>query len=187
MEKLSINKLTNIPVYDLGDIILRPIREDDYHDMFLYGSDPEVTKTLFWDTYKEETDALESIKNVFLTRPAKGVPLAHGIVHKNENKMIGTCDIFFIDYERGLGEIGYCLNRKYWNKGYTTKACKKVIEFGFDYLGLDKIIIRHHKGNIGSRRVIEKSGFKYLKDVYLESKDEYFPTYSLTKEDFFIR
>ena len=69
--------------------------------MFLYESDPEVTKTLFWDTYKEERDALESIKNVFLTRPTKGVPLAHAIVHK-KNKMIGTCDIFFIDYEKGF-------------------------------------------------------------------------------------
>ncbi len=184
MEKPNIDKLTNIPTYDLGEIYLRAVVYEDYKDMYDYGSDDLVTKTLFWDSYKTVEEAKNAVKEVFLSRPSKGVPSAYAVVHKETNKMLGTCDIFFVDWEREIAEIGYCLNRNYWGRGYMTKACKAVLDFGFNYLGLNKIVIRHHLGNIGSKRVIEKSGFIYKEDVYLEKLDTYFPTYALSKEEY---
>lgn len=80
---------------------------------------------------------------IFLPRPSRGIPAAYAIVHKDLNKMIGTCDFFTVNWEESYGEVGYCLNREYWNRGYVTLACKTLIEFGFNYLGLEKIVIRH--------------------------------------------
>ena len=179
--KLSIEKLINIPVIDLGDIVLRAVEYDDYRDMFEYGSDDEVTKMLNWDSYRTVQDAKDAVNNVFLTRPSKGTPSAYAIIHKEDNKMIGTCDFFRVDWEKESGEIGYCLNRDYWNRGYITKSCKAVIEFGFNYLGLNKIEIGHMKDNIGSKRVIEKCGFKYTGEEYHKALDVMLPKYELLK------
>lgn len=185
MEPKTVEELTNIPVIDLDDIYLRAVEYEDYKDMFDYGSDDEVTKTLAWGTYTELQDALDSIQNVFLTRPKKEIPAAYAIVHKQDHKMIGTCDFFRVDWEDAVGEIGYVLNRKYWNRGYMTKVCKAVIQFGFEYLGLQKIEIRHLPENNGSRRVIEKCGFTYTKDVYFKNFDRYIPNYEIVREEYY--
>jgi ribosomal-protein-alanine N-acetyltransferase len=161
-------RLTDIPVIDLGDIVLRPIRQSDYMDMYDYGKDDQVTKYLAWDSYSSVLEAKQSVEKVFLTRPSNGVPSAYAIVHKNDRKMIGTCDIFKVNWLTLTGEIGYVIHRDYWGKGIMTKACKAVIRFGFSQLGLKTIEIGHDVNNIGSQRVIEKCGFEFVKESYVE-------------------
>jgi ribosomal-protein-alanine N-acetyltransferase len=161
-------RLRDIPVIDLGDIVLRPISQSDYMDMYDYGKDDQVTKYLAWDSYSSVLEAKQSVEKVFLTRPSNGVPSAYAIVHKNDHKMIGTCDIFKVNWLTLTGEIGYVIHRDYWGKGIMTKACKTVIRFGFSYLGLKTIEIGHEINNIGSQRVIEKCGFEFVKEAYVE-------------------
>lgn len=177
-------ELTNIPVVDLGEIYLRAVEFEDYKDMFEYGSDDEVTKTLVWNSYTSIEEAIHSVKTVFLTRPERDIPAAYAIIHKQDQKMIGTCDFFTVDWETGIGEIGYVLNRHYWNKGYMTKVCKALIDFGFHYLGLKKIEIRHLPGNIGSKRVIEKCGFQFIGDLYFQRFNKEIPSYEMTKKQY---
>lgn len=184
MKRFTKEYLSNIPTKDLGEILLRPVRLEDYKDMYDYGKDDEVTKTVIWNSYTSIDDAVMSIKNLFLPRPEKGVPSAYAIVHKEDNKMIGTCDIFRLDYELEEGEIGYVLHRHYWGRGYMTLACKAVLELGFDYLHLNKIHIGHMKGNMGSRRVIEKCGFTLVREgkhsrLNIEGRE-----YEMTKEEY---
>ena len=62
--------------------------------------------------------------------------------------------------ENKEGEIGYILNRRYWNQGYMTEAARKVVSFGFEQLGLHRIIATCDPANIGSYRVMEKIGMQ---------------------------
>ena len=183
MTKPTIEYLENIPDIDLGDILLRKISKEDYLDLYDYGKNDEVTKTLFWDSYQKKEDALKSIEYVFLPRPTKGIPAAHAIIDKSNNKMIGTCDIFRVDWEQKIGEIGYVLHQDYWGKGIMTKVCKAVMDFGFEYVGLDKIEIAHEKGNIGSKRVIEKCGFNFVTTKLHKERNKYISYYELYKYD----
>ncbi len=187
MERFTEEYLKDLPVKDLGEIFLRPVKLEDYLDMYEYGKDDEVTKTVIWNSYRSVEDAIDSIKKVFLPRPEKGVPSAYAIVHKETNKMIGTCDIFRINYETMEGEIGYVLNRQYWGRGYMTLACEAVLDLGFNYLYLNKVHIGHMKENIGSRRVIEKCGFRLTKEgkhsrLNIEGRE-----YEMTKEEYLNR
>ncbi len=59
--------------------------------------------------------------------------------------------------------LGYVLGRKYWNKGITTKAIRKILNFGFNKLRLKKIIADNDEDNPASGRVLEKNGFKFIK------------------------
>jgi ribosomal-protein-alanine N-acetyltransferase len=185
MRALSEKKLTSIPQIDLGDLLLRRIEPNDYKDVYDYGKDPEVTKHLTWDYYKSEDEAIFAIKRVFLQRPKMQLPAAHAIIHKQDNKMIGTCDFCFVDWEKREGEIGYVLHKSYWNKGYMTRVLCAVMEFGYRYLKLKTIIIRHLPDNKASQRVIEKCGFLRIEDSFHEPTNQLVPTYKLTKRDFF--
>jgi ribosomal-protein-alanine N-acetyltransferase len=50
------------------------------------------------------------------------------------------------------------LNWYYWNKGFATESLKAVIDFGFDTLNLHRIEAGCAVNNIGSFKVLEKSG-----------------------------
>lgn len=180
-KKLTINELTNIFVIELDQIYLRAIKKSDYLDLYEYGKDAEVTKWLTWESFKSIDDAKNAIRDVFLSRPKKGIPSAYAIVIRQTDKMIGTCDFHTINWETATGEIGYCLNRAYWGRGYVTKACQAVVKFGFDYLKLKTITISYEKGNTASQRVIEKCGFTYIKDVYDSKTNKVMCTYKLEK------
>lgn len=180
----SEEKLQNIPVIDLGDILLRAVEYGDYKDMYLYGSDDEVTKTLFWNSYKNLEEAKQSVMKVFLSRPSNSLPAAYAIFHKEDQKMIGTCDILKVNWEEKYGEIGYVINRDYWNRGYMTKVCQAVMNVGFSYFDLNRIDIGHEVGNHGSRRVIEKCGFSFVEETYNEKHEVYLKMYNMYREDF---
>lgn len=174
--------LKNVPTYELLELRLRPVQMIDYLDMYDYGSDDEVTKMLTWDSFKSPEGAKNAIKNIFLTRPERGIPYAHAIIHKKDNKMIGTCDFPSIDWSKKEATLGYCMNRRYWGKGYMTQVVKQIIAYAFEELDLDSIKVQHHPENIGSKKVILKCGFVYKEDRYFSSLALMLPTYFLTKE-----
>jgi RimJ/RimL family protein N-acetyltransferase len=57
-------------------------------------------------------------------------------------------------------EIGYAINRKFWNQGYMTEAARRIIRFGFEELGMHRIFATCDPENTGSYRVMEKNGMQ---------------------------
>ena len=55
-------------------------------------------------------------------------------------------------------EIGWRLGRGFWGCGYATEAAREVLRFGFDDVGLDRIISIRHVDNVASARVMAKLG-----------------------------
>lgn len=158
---MDIKKLENIPVVDCGTFVLRAIGIQDAQDMYEYAGDDEVTAKLSWPSHRSVEDTKRSIYENFLTRPERGLPNAYAIVWKENNKMIGTCDFWHVDFKNSCGEIGYVINKEYWNKGIVTRALKELIKFGFEYLELERIQIAHATDNPSSKRVIEKCDFRF--------------------------
>lgn len=165
------------PVIYFDHYMLRDIETKDAKDMFEYGSDMDVVKFLSWGPYMDVTEAYGSIKQYFLSRPQRGLPVGYAIIDLTNDKMIGTVDFHTIISE-GVVEAGYCLNKKYWNQGVMTKALRKLIEVGFYFHGYHKIIIGHANTNVGSQRVIEKNGFIF--DT--EDSDKYYNRFTGQKE-----
>ncbi len=177
------NKLSNMPVIDCGDFRLRQVMYEDYKDIYEYGSNKENVEFLVWGPFENIENAIWSVENVFLNRPEKGLPVGHAIVWKENSKMIGTCDIHTWNKEEDYAEIGYVLNKDYWGRGIATRACKAVMDYAFNDLGVSRIEIAHHKDNIASKRVIEKCGFIYLENREHPSlpEGETMPFYEIMK------
>ena len=55
-------------------------------------------------------------------------------------------------------EIWYKIHSSYWGKGYATEAVKAVLRFGFETLKLHRIEAGCAIANVGSIKVLEKSG-----------------------------
>ena len=61
--------------------------------------------------------------------------------------------------ERRAPVLGYWIGRPYWGRGYATEAARGLVAFGFDALGIDRIIASVLPENLGSGRVLDKLGF----------------------------
>ena len=139
-------------------LVLRKLVIGDANSIFNnWANDPEVTKYMTWKAHKsiEET---KQILDIWLNEYKEPKTIRYGIVLKENNELIGAIDV--VGYVDNNPEIGYCLSRKYWNKGYMTEACEAVVEYLFA-IGYKTILIEADERNIGSNRVIEKVGFKY--------------------------
>lgn len=55
-------------------------------------------------------------------------------------------------------EIGYRLLPDAWGRGFATEGAAALRAYGFDDLGLDRIIGITHPGNVASQRVLRKIG-----------------------------
>ncbi|WP_244897355.1 GNAT family N-acetyltransferase [Marinococcus halophilus] len=65
--------------------------------------------------------------------------------------IIGVAGFNRLDQQNNLGEIGYWLGKDYQGKGIITAVTGALISYGFDQLGLNKIVIKVAAANAKSR------------------------------------
>jgi ribosomal-protein-serine acetyltransferase len=76
-----------------------------------------------------------------------------------KTELVGRIGIHYIDNQNKIGSIGYWLAQNAVGKGIITKACKKIIEFGFKDLHLNRIEIKAATNNTKSQAIPQKLNF----------------------------
>lgn len=104
------------------------------------------------------------------------------ITWKNEDKILGDGGLCFLDGIPPEIEVGYVLDKPYWNFGVATEVAKASLRYGFEVLNLERIVAVANPQNIASRRVMEKAGMKYEKDAFYYQSDVVY--YSISKSDY---
>lgn len=67
----------------------------------------------------------------------------------------------------GETDLGYRFKKSFWGKGYGTEAATMALKDGFDRLQLKSIYAEAYSENLGSIRIMEKIGMKFLKETLL--------------------
>ena len=62
-------------------------------------------------------------------------------------------------------ELGYGFHPEYWGRGLATEIAKSLLQFGLRELRLPALVAITRHANVGSRRVLEKAGLHYERDV----------------------
>ena len=84
------------------------------------------------------------------------------IVLRDSDRIIGSIDYKYVPRD-GVTEVGYGLNPAYSGHGYMTEAFNAFLGFG-KRLGIRKVLADTLKDNIASQRVLQKCGFRFLKE-----------------------
>ena len=151
------------PILETERMILRPLELEDAEQVFnSWTSDDEVAKFMVWDIHKSVEETVEWLK-LEVSNIMSDKNYTWGMVLKENNELFGTIGLNYRE-EAGCFVLGYNISKKYWGKGLTTEAGRKVIEFGVKELGQKRFFCRHAVDNIGSMKVMTKLGFKYEKD-----------------------
>ena len=63
----------------------------------------------------------------------------------------------------GVADLGYRLLQRHWRKGLASEGARELVRYGFDDVGLDRIIAQTLTVNTGSRAVMERIGLTYVR------------------------
>lgn len=150
--------MNKLPVFKTDRLILRDINVYDAPDMFEYSCSPLVGPMAGWEPHKTVLETA-SVINLFIDSKNRGEPGVFAIIHRENNKMIGTIELY--NYKPGFkAELGYALSPAYWGQGLIVEAANCLIDWGFNDLNLKRIEVAAFKENYQSQRVCEKLGFQ---------------------------
>lgn len=88
-----------------------------------------------------------------------------GIFNKADGDFIGTCLLRPFTFDNAKTELGYSIEKKYWNKGIGTEMASAMVDYAFAQLGNPYMAAVTVPENIGSQRVLEKAGFNKMEDI----------------------
>lgn len=81
----------------------------------------------------------------------------YSIVERNTGKFVGN--IGFNSIIDGVGTLGICITPCYQDRGYGTEAIKGIVEYGFNELGINEIILDVFSSNPRAIHCYKKLGF----------------------------
>jgi ribosomal-protein-alanine N-acetyltransferase len=151
--------LRDLPSIETERLVLRKLRMEDAEDMFEYGRDPEIAFRGLWPPLQSLEESLADLADT-LEGYSRGSEISWAMEHKAEGKMIGRIGLGPYSRMNNRAEIGYAMNRSYWGQGLATEAVRGVLGFAFGQMGLNRVQAIVLLDNIGSMRVLEKSGMR---------------------------
>lgn len=169
---------------------LRILDKSDANMLWPYVSNQEISRDMSWLPHQNISETEEFIDSTLLSM--------------EEGKNITWC-IFFGDSFCGIfsliailknhrsltynrAELAYWVGPEFQGMGIMSEAGKRIIEFAFYELKLNKLKVGHHINNKSSENLILRLGFHFHyveKDVFMKN-DEWITCkfYELRRSDF---
>ena len=150
-----------------GELSLKPIR---FRDKAQWDSVRAVNRDWLspWEATRPNIDHKSALPSYYgmvmqLNREIRALRSISLGVWLNENKdqvLIGQITLGGIIFGAMRGaHIGYWIDQRFANRGYTTRAVKLLTKFGFERLRLHRIEINLRPENEASKQVAIKAGF----------------------------
>jgi ribosomal-protein-alanine N-acetyltransferase len=152
-------------ILETDRLILRRLLPEDLENLYALYSDPEIRRyfpegTLTYDETREE---LEWFLNGHPAHPELGL---WATIHKETGRFIGRCGLlpWTID-GRAEVEVAYLLAKEYWRQGLGSEAARGILEYGFEHLGLSRLICMIDPGNQASIGVATNIGMTFEREA----------------------
>jgi [ribosomal protein S5]-alanine N-acetyltransferase len=102
------------------------------------------------------------------------------VILKESGDSIGMCGLINRPELEDV-DLGYAFLPRYWSKGYAIEAARATLEFGWNVVGLKRVVAITDPANEPSNRVLEKLGFVFEKMVRIAVDDIDLNLYALDK------
>jgi ribosomal-protein-alanine N-acetyltransferase len=136
---------------------MRNFTPDDFQDLYALNSDPRVMKYIADGTVSTREEVAGALGR-FVRYPTLYPDL--GIWHTSRRDTGAFIGFFALNYTGKSTdiEVGYRLLHNAWGLGFATEGATALVHYGFDDLGLDRIIGVTLPGNKASQNVLMKAG-----------------------------
>ncbi len=141
-------------------LLLRPYRLTDASAYTAVISQPEIQRSTCG---LPEHPTNRTTRAWFRTLHKAALQWEHfefGVFLKENGQYIGNVGLINLDMQHLHGDISYFIDARWQNHGYAAEAAEKMLSFGFEMLGLEKIKGICFADNAPSERVMQKLGMR---------------------------
>jgi RimJ/RimL family protein N-acetyltransferase len=179
--RVETNALPAIPTIATARLLLRPATSADLDSWAerIFG-DPEVVRYVPPPVTDARARAERMLAYFATTWELRG----HGewlVVDRADGQLVGHCGLGYLADTHEV-EVDYALARAYWGRGIASEAVGASLRYGFEVVGLDRVIGLVVPEHTASRRVLEKAGFVYGGEASYFGRT--LATYALLREQF---
>ena len=97
----------------------------------------------------------------WIDKTLKNNDLNFAIVNLEKDELIGNCGFANISYQNRIGTVGIFIGEESnRSNGYGTETLKLLLDYGFNYLNLNNIMLTVKSFNEWAIKCYEKVGFK---------------------------
>lgn len=153
-------------LFETEHLIARKLREEDAQKLYENHLDDEVRKWFPNECYADPAEALEAARFFADCVDNGRLPFVLGVELKETKELIGDTGISEVEGNPEESEVGYCIGQKYRGRGYATELLNAVSGFAAARLGIRAIYGRVVHGNEASAKVLEKCGYRFLREEY---------------------
>ncbi|QSG02616.1 GNAT family N-acetyltransferase [Natranaeroarchaeum sulfidigenes] len=141
------------PVFLEGEhVALRTIEEDDLEYLQEQINDPQVWRAIGRDRPVNAAQEQSFYEDVVCTEDNVTLMIT-------DEDAVGTVGLNGIDTGNDRAELGYWVDPEHHRMGYGSDAASRIIEYGFQQLGLHRIEARVFEFNDASQALLESVGF----------------------------
>lgn len=150
---------------DTQRLQLRRFTADDVEHLVELDSDPEVMRFINGGRPTPREEVENEILPAFLSYYERFAGYGFwAAMEKSTGHFLG-----WFHFRPGTGspagevELGYRLRRSAWGKGYASEGSRALIDKGFAEHGVQRVFATTMVVNVASRRVMEKSGLRFVR------------------------
>jgi len=151
--------------YETERLRLRPLSADDAEALHVLQQDAEMMRYFGGPYLRQQTDTWLEWHVALWEQEG----FSHWAVElKDENIFVGWIGLTKVWEPEELlpaTEVGWFVDRTYWGMGLATEGARESLIFGFEGLGLDRIVARCNPENHASEKVMQKLGMRHLRDM----------------------
>ena len=147
-------------------LLLRPWQDDDLERLVALYGDPQVARFLSVDgrpwPRARSVGAFEHFRGEWQERGFG--PWA--AIDKQTGRWLGQVGLNELPRWPGPDkiEVGWDLHPSVWGRGLATEGARAALRYGFEVVGLERIISTARADNAASRRVMEKCGLVFQEE-----------------------
>jgi RimJ/RimL family protein N-acetyltransferase len=163
-------------------LLLRPFRADDLPLYAALNADPRVAEWLGGPLPAEESDAIALWANERWENDRLGLV---AVERRADGAFLGMCGLHRQRSRPQDVEIAWRLAYDHWGHGYVTEAGRAWLAYGFETLGLDRIISMTDETNARSLAVMRRLGLTYLENDVITDNGMTFDSviYAITRSE----
>ncbi len=146
-----------LPTLETERLLLRRFEMADAGQLTALLQSPETIEMLMDITHPYTEAEAEAMIRRSHQEAMEGTACRFALERPQDFTLIGYMDIE-VNLTHQRGELAYWIGQPFWHQGYAAEAARRVVQFGFEELKLNRVYAYCLEHNSAAARVLEKAG-----------------------------
>jgi RimJ/RimL family protein N-acetyltransferase len=142
-------------------LLLRPFTPADLDDVWAYQRRPEVARHMSWEP-RDRAQCVAALGQMIVENALvdEGDCVCLAVVCRDTGRLAGQVELVWRSRVSRQGEVGYLFDPAHQGRGLATEAARAMLAWGFDVVGLHRIVGRCAAGNTASAALLARLGMR---------------------------